>query len=108
MIRFQASKVGDSFSSEACTGLTPSICAQVYIVASLGSRDQWSQYVEDPWMKECGAQLTNTLAAEWGWKTWEPHMEGTVQQAYSQLCGAVKDEQLRGQKVPDARTDSSK
>ena len=49
-------------------------------------------HVEDPWMKECGAQLTSTLATEWGWKTWEPSMDGTVQQAYSQLCGAVQDE----------------
>lgn len=108
MIRFQASKVEDSFSSAACIGLTPAICAQVYIVASLGSRDQWSQYVEEPWMQECGTQLTNARAADWGWKTWEPSMERSVQRAYSQLCSAVQEQQLKSQTVPEASIDSSK
>ena len=58
MIRFQASRVNESFTREACTGLNPTICAQVYIIASLGSRDQWSAYLEEPWMKACGNKLT--------------------------------------------------
>lgn len=108
MIRFQASRVGDTFDRDACTGLNPSICAQVYIVASLGSRDQWSEYVEEPWMRSCGNQLTQTSAAKWGWKPWVPSMETTIQQAYRQLCGAVQGQQVQGQTLPDARTDSSK
>ena len=110
MIRFQASKVSDSFSREACTGLNPSICAQVYIIASLGSRDQWSAYFEEPWMKACGNKLTVSSASEWGWKSWTPTMDTVVQQAYLQLCKAVDDSQptLDGKGLPAANTDSSK
>ena len=95
MIRFQAGKIGEQFSRDACTGLNPSICAQVYIVASLGSRDQWSEYVEEPWMKDCGTDLTLAAATRWGWKSWTPSMEATVQQAYSQLCAALQGQQPR-------------
>ena len=110
MIRFQASKVSDSFSREACTGLNPSICAQVYIIASLGSRDQWSAYFEEPWMKACGNKLTVSSASEWGWKSWTPTMDTVVQQAYLQLCKAVDDSQptLDDKVLPAANTDSSK
>ena len=108
MIRFQASKVGDIFDRDACIGLNPSICAQVYIVASLGSRDQWSEYVEEPWMQDCGVPLTASSAESWGWKDWKPSMEVIVQRAYGQLCGAVQGQNLQDQTVPDARTDSSK
>jgi len=108
MIRFQASRVGDTFDRESCSGLNPSICAQVYIVASLGSRDQWSEYIEEPWMRGCGTQLTQSAAEDWGWKSWKPSMEQIVQQAYRQLCGAVQGQQVQGQTFPDARIDSSK
>ena len=110
MIRFQASKVSDSFSREACTGLNPSICAQVYIIASLGSRDQWSAYFEEPWMKACGNKLTVSSAVEWGWKSWNPTMDPVVQQAYQQICNAVEGSQprLEQQEQPAANTDSSK
>ena len=91
MIRFQASKVGGTFSNESCIGLNPSICTQVYIIASLGSRGQWSSYFEEPWMQACGTKLTVTSAVEWGWKSWTPTMDTIVQQAYQQLCKAVKN-----------------
>ena len=112
MIRFQASKVGESFSSESCIGLNPSICTQVYIIASLGSREQWSSYFEEPWMQACGNKLTASSAVEWGWKSWTPTMDVVVQQAYQQICKAVDDSQPslegRGQVFPAANTDSSK
>ena len=108
MIRFQASKVGDIFDRDACIGLNPSICAQVYIVASLGSRDQWSEYVDEPWMQDCGVDLTALSAEAWGWKDWKPSMDAIVQQAYRQLCGAVQGQKIQDQTVPDASTDSSK
>jgi hypothetical protein len=107
MIRFQASKIGDTFGKEACSGLNPSICAQVYIVASLGSRGQWTEYIEEPWMTACGETLMPSSAKEWGWKVWSPDMDSVVQQAYRQLCQA-KDGVSTQRSDPAAKTDSSK
>ncbi len=98
MIRLQASKIEGSFDISDCNGLTPSLCAQVYIVASLGSRGQWSEHVEEPWMSHCGTVLLVEKATEWGWKSWTNDVDATVQTAYQQLCQAL----------PAANTDSSK
>ena len=108
MIRFQASKVGAVFSVRHVPDSPLRFVHKCILSRRLGSRDQWSHYVEEPWMKECGTELTNALAAGWGWKTWESLHDSTVQQAYRQLCTAVQNQQLKGQTVPDARTDSSK
>ena len=110
MIRFQASKVGESFTSESCIGLNPSICAQVYIIASLGSRDQWSTYFEEPWMQACGSKLSVSSAVEWGWKSWTPTIDTVVQQAYQQICRAVNDLQprLEPQQTPATNIDPPK
>ncbi len=98
MIRLQASKIQGAFDANDCAGLTPSLCAQVYIVGSLGSRGQWSEHVEEPWMKQCGTVLTPDTASEWGWMAWTSDVDATVQTAYGQLCQAL----------PAANTDSSK
>jgi len=101
MIRFQAGRVTDQITSTDCTGLNPAMCSQVYIVASLGSRGQWTEYLEEPWMLHCGKGFTNVEAKEWGWKTWTPDMDAVVQQAYSQICNAVqgREPQMEGSKI---------
>ena len=101
MIRFQASRVTERMTSIDCTGLNPAMCSQVYIVASLGSRGQWTEYFEEPWMVHCGNALTNVEAREWGWKTWTPDMDAVVQQAYSQICNATQGRtpQMEGAKI---------
>ena len=98
MIRFQASRVETLFDSESCTGLNPSICSQVYIVASLGSRGQWTEHFSEPWMASCSRDITVEDATTWGWKQWTVSMEEVVQQAHQQLCQAL----------PAAKSDSSK
>ena len=98
MIRFQASRVDQTFDSESCTGLNPSICSQVYIVASLGSRGQWTEHFEEPWMDSCSRSITVDDATAWNWKKWTLPMDAVVQQAHQQMCQAL----------PAAKSDSSK
>ena len=101
MIRFQASRVSEQMTRTDCTGLNPAMCAQVYIVASLGSRGQWTEYLEEPWMLSCGNVLTKVDAQTWGWKTWTPDLDAVVQQAYSQICNAAqrRTPQMEGAKI---------
>ena len=98
VLRFQAARMQEVFQSSDCVGLQPNMCAQVYILASLGSREQWSANYEESWMKHCGQSLTPTLAQEWGWKRWEASMDASVQSAFMQICQAL----------PAAKSDSSK
>ena len=98
MIRFQASQVTTLFEPNVCEGLEPGVCAQVYIVASMDARGQWSEHLREPWMEACGETLTTQQAMDWGWKVWSPTMETVVQLAYQQLCQAL----------PEAKSDSSK
>ena len=98
MIRFQASRVEQTFDSVSCIGLNPSICAQVYIVASLGSRGQWTEHFDEPWMDSCSRLITVEDAKAWNWKQWTLAMDTVVQQAHQQLCQAL----------PAAKSDSLK
>lgn len=98
VLRFQASRMGPTFQPSDCTGLQPNMCAQVYILGSLGSREQWSANYEETWMTHCAQPLTPALAQEWSWKGWDTSMDSMVQNAFQQICQAL----------PAAKSDSSK
>ena len=78
------------FQSSDCVGLQPNMCAQVYILASLGSREQWSANYEESWMKHCGQSLTPTLAQEWGWKRWRRLWMLQFSHIYADLSGITR------------------
>lgn len=98
VLRFQASRMQDVFQPSDCVGLPLNMCAQIYILGSLGSREQWSANYQETWMTHCGQPLTATLAQEWSWKGWTPSMDAAVQSAFQQICQAL----------PAAKSDSSK
>ena len=108
MIRFQASKVGDS-SSEACMGLTPSICAQVYIVASLGSRDQWSSLRRRAVDERVRRGTLRTHWQQLGLENLESSMNANVQHTSSSTVWRRRTgSAVEGSNGAATKTDSSK
>ena len=98
MLRFQATRVGNEFNRLDCEGIPHNLCAQVYILSTLGTQEQWHENFEDPWMKSCGQSLSLEMAKEWGWKSWDLESQKVVDAAFIQLCQAL----------PAAKSPSSK
>lgn len=74
------------FSSSFCEGIPEDMCAQVYIVRSLGSAQQRKD--GDTWPEHCGSEMEPNRAVEWGWKAYDPSMQKSVDIAWKQACQA--------------------
>ena len=84
IIRWWAGHVVEPFTGTSCLNLTDEICAQIWIVHSLGSGSQVNG--DEPLLKHCGEPLAAERAAFYGLSSWEPSAEGYVQQAWRQIC----------------------
>ena len=86
MLRYASTQVSAPFTMLSCQDLGKDLCAQVYILSSLGSRSQ----IEDnaPWLDKCGQPITQMDAKLWGWMTWtrDDNTAQVVQMAFEQLC----------------------
>ena len=113
VLRFQASRIGSDFDTADCLGLQSNLCSQVYILAALGSREQWTKGFEEPWMLACGRDITVQDAEGWSWPHWQGEMDAVVQNAMQQICQALPTAPStplieNGVSVPAANVDSSK
>ena len=86
MLRWKVSKMSSPFKKEHCDGLPPEMCAQLYLLASLGTGSQWTG--QEDWWSECGAPLTLSRAVRHSFWAWEQDVGPVVAAAWQQLCTA--------------------
>ena len=86
MLRWKVSTISPPFSRQHCEGLPTDMCAQLYLLASLGTGAQWTG--QEGWWSECGRPLTPSQAEQYSFWGWEPDVEQTVAMSWQQLCTA--------------------